>query len=82
MKRRAAAGNLLLLLSLLELVCPGQGNRLPYFINYFFDTYLLINEDTPVAGDWFLVNAEIDPVTLGAFPGSQSIKLVVFNQGS
>uniref|UniRef100_A0A8C0VA27 Cadherin-23 n=1 Tax=Cyanistes caeruleus TaxID=156563 RepID=A0A8C0VA27_CYACU len=25
-----------------------QGNRLPYFINYFFDTYLLINEDTPV----------------------------------
>uniref|UniRef100_A0A8C5NNU2 Cadherin related 23 n=1 Tax=Junco hyemalis TaxID=40217 RepID=A0A8C5NNU2_JUNHY len=29
---------------------PGicQGNRLPYFINYFFDTYLLINEDTPV----------------------------------
>lgn len=27
---------------------PGWGNRLPYFINYFFDTYLLINEDTPV----------------------------------
>uniref|UniRef100_A0A8C3PLZ9 Cadherin-23 n=1 Tax=Calidris pygmaea TaxID=425635 RepID=A0A8C3PLZ9_9CHAR len=25
-----------------------RGNRLPYFINYFFDTYLLINEDTPV----------------------------------
>uniref|UniRef100_A0A8C5U7Y6 Cadherin-23 n=1 Tax=Malurus cyaneus samueli TaxID=2593467 RepID=A0A8C5U7Y6_9PASS len=25
-----------------------QGNRLPYFTNYFFDTYLLINEDTPV----------------------------------
>uniref|UniRef100_A0A8D0HFM5 Cadherin-23 n=1 Tax=Sphenodon punctatus TaxID=8508 RepID=A0A8D0HFM5_SPHPU len=24
------------------------GNRLPYFMNYFFDTYLLINEDTPV----------------------------------
>nr|7SB6_A Chain A, Cadherin 23 [synthetic construct]7SB6_B Chain B, Cadherin 23 [synthetic construct]7SB6_C Chain C, Cadherin 23 [synthetic construct] len=23
-------------------------NRLPYFINYFFDTYLLISEDTPV----------------------------------
>ncbi|XP_073452804.1 cadherin-23 [Aquarana catesbeiana] len=23
-------------------------NRLPYFLNYFFDTYLLINEDTPV----------------------------------
>ncbi|XP_026528519.1 cadherin-23, partial [Notechis scutatus] len=26
----------------------GLSNRLPYFINYFFDTYLLINEDTPV----------------------------------
>ncbi|XP_075073149.1 cadherin-23 [Mixophyes fleayi] len=23
-------------------------NRLPFFLNYFFDTYLLINEDTPV----------------------------------
>ncbi|KAF4800332.1 cadherin-23-like protein [Turdus rufiventris] len=43
-----AASRLLPLLLLLELVCPGQGNRLPYFINYFFDTYLLINEDTPV----------------------------------
>uniref|UniRef100_A0A8B9PV64 Cadherin-23 n=1 Tax=Apteryx owenii TaxID=8824 RepID=A0A8B9PV64_APTOW len=34
-----------------ELCCAawlGWGNRLPYFINYFFDTYLLINEDTPV----------------------------------
>uniref|UniRef100_A0A8C9G5P6 Cadherin domain-containing protein n=1 Tax=Pavo cristatus TaxID=9049 RepID=A0A8C9G5P6_PAVCR len=31
---------------LVKLQC--QGNRLPYFINYFFDTYLLINEDTPV----------------------------------
>ncbi|XP_061491216.1 cadherin-23 isoform X4 [Rhineura floridana] len=31
-----------------ELVCLGLSNRLPYFINYFFDTYLLINEDTPV----------------------------------
>uniref|UniRef100_A0A8C0EQT9 Cadherin related 23 n=1 Tax=Bubo bubo TaxID=30461 RepID=A0A8C0EQT9_BUBBB len=31
------------------ILMPGsQGNRLPYFINYFFDTYLLINEDTPV----------------------------------
>ncbi|ETE73840.1 hypothetical protein L345_00319, partial [Ophiophagus hannah] len=29
-------------------VCLGLSNRLPYFINYFFDTYLLINEDTPV----------------------------------
>ncbi|XP_053307224.1 cadherin-23 [Spea bombifrons] len=23
-------------------------NRLPFFVNYFFDSYLLINEDTPV----------------------------------
>jgi protocadherin-15 len=23
-------------------------NRLPFFINHFFDTYLLISEDTPV----------------------------------
>nr|XP_030131496.3 cadherin-23 isoform X1 [Taeniopygia guttata] len=44
----AAAASFLPLLLLLELVSPGQGNRLPYFINYFFDTYLLINEDTPV----------------------------------
>ncbi|KAM5240458.1 cadherin-23 isoform 2-T2 [Hipposideros larvatus] len=28
--------------------CWGQVNRLPYFINHFFDTYLLISEDTPV----------------------------------
>ncbi|XP_067996425.1 cadherin-23-like [Melanerpes formicivorus] len=48
MKCHAAAGNFLLPLLLLELVSLGQGNRLPYFINYFFDTYLLINEDTPV----------------------------------
>ncbi|XP_065494665.1 cadherin-23 [Caloenas nicobarica] len=48
MKRHAAASDFLLPLLLLELVCPGWGNRLPYFINYFFDTYLLINEDTPV----------------------------------
>ncbi|XP_038198153.1 cadherin-23 isoform X4 [Arvicola amphibius] len=26
----------------------GQVNRLPFFINHFFDTYLLISEDTPV----------------------------------
>ncbi|XP_048166947.1 cadherin-23 isoform X5 [Corvus hawaiiensis] len=44
----AAASTFLPLLLLLGLVSPGQGNRLPYFINYFFDTYLLINEDTPV----------------------------------
>ncbi|XP_026707653.1 cadherin-23 isoform X3 [Athene cunicularia] len=48
MKCHTTAGNFLLPLLLLELVSPGQGNRLPYFINYFFDTYLLINEDTPV----------------------------------
>lgn len=35
-----------------------------------------------LAGNRFLVNAEIDPVILGLFPGSQSIKLVLFNQGS
>ncbi|XP_010604621.1 cadherin-23 isoform X2 [Fukomys damarensis] len=28
--------------------CCGQVNRLPFFINHFFDTYLLISEDTPV----------------------------------
>uniref|UniRef100_A0A8C0XQH5 Cadherin-23 n=1 Tax=Castor canadensis TaxID=51338 RepID=A0A8C0XQH5_CASCN len=28
--------------------CWGQVNRLPFFINHFFDTYLLISEDTPV----------------------------------
>ncbi|XP_068807021.1 cadherin-23 isoform X2 [Struthio camelus] len=44
----AAASNFLLSLLVLDLVSLGQGNRLPYFINYFFDTYLLINEDTPV----------------------------------
>ncbi|KAI4550210.1 hypothetical protein MJT46_018936 [Ovis ammon polii x Ovis aries] len=27
----------------------GQVNRLPFFTNHFFDTYLLISEDTPVA---------------------------------
>ncbi|XP_040418741.1 cadherin-23 isoform X5 [Cygnus olor] len=48
MRRPAAASNLLLCLLALELVPLGWGNRLPYFINYFFDTYLLINEDTPV----------------------------------
>ncbi|XP_062467633.1 cadherin-23 isoform X4 [Pezoporus occidentalis] len=47
MKRHSAAGYFLLLF-FLELVSVGWGNRLPYFINYFFDTYLLINEDTPV----------------------------------
>ncbi|KAB1271664.1 Cadherin-23, partial [Camelus dromedarius] len=27
---------------------PCQVNRLPFFTNHFFDTYLLISEDTPV----------------------------------
>ncbi|KAM4636899.1 cadherin-23 [Discoglossus pictus] len=36
-------------LMVLQSVSVGLGyNRLPYFLNYFFDTYLLINEDTPV----------------------------------
>ncbi|XP_014795839.1 PREDICTED: cadherin-23-like [Calidris pugnax] len=48
MKRHTSAGSFLLPLLLLELVSLGRGNRLPYFMNYFFDTYLLINEDTPV----------------------------------
>lgn len=26
-------------------------NRLPFFTNHFFDTYLLISEDMPV-GEW------------------------------
>lgn len=32
----------------LVLRLPGQVNRLPFFTNHFFDTYLLISEDTPV----------------------------------
>ncbi|XP_049645214.1 cadherin-23 [Suncus etruscus] len=38
------------MLWLLALVsgCWGQVNRLPFFTNHFFDTYLLISEDTPV----------------------------------
>ncbi|XP_074815030.1 cadherin-23 isoform X2 [Natator depressus] len=48
MKCRFAASNFLHSLLVLELICLSLSNRLPYFINYFFDTYLLINEDTPV----------------------------------
>nr|XP_015102125.1 cadherin-23 isoform X2 [Vicugna pacos] len=35
-------------LFVLILGCWGQVNRLPFFTNHFFDTYLLISEDTPV----------------------------------
>ncbi|XP_058154971.1 cadherin-23 isoform X1 [Dasypus novemcinctus] len=35
-------------LSVLISGCWGQVNRLPFFTNHFFDTYLLISEDTPV----------------------------------
>ncbi|EPY83735.1 hypothetical protein CB1_000533017 [Camelus ferus] len=31
-----------------DTVLLGQVNRLPFFTNHFFDTYLLISEDTPV----------------------------------
>ncbi|XP_019363367.1 PREDICTED: cadherin-23 isoform X2 [Gavialis gangeticus] len=48
MKCYSAASSLLFSLVISRLVCLGLSNRLPYFINYFFDTYLLINEDTPV----------------------------------
>ncbi|KAF7247365.1 Cadherin-23 [Varanus komodoensis] len=48
MKYQLNSRNLFLVLLFLESVCFGLSNRLPYFINYFFDTYLLINEDTPV----------------------------------
>ncbi|KAJ7324236.1 hypothetical protein JRQ81_017256, partial [Phrynocephalus forsythii] len=48
MKYHFPARNFFLALLLLETISVGLSNRLPYFINYFFDTYLLINEDTPV----------------------------------
>nr|XP_016847668.1 PREDICTED: cadherin-23 isoform X1 [Anolis carolinensis]XP_016847669.1 PREDICTED: cadherin-23 isoform X1 [Anolis carolinensis] len=48
MKYYFSSRNFFFALLFFELVCLGLGNRLPYFINYFFDTYLLINEDTPV----------------------------------
>ncbi|KAM6444065.1 cadherin-23 [Liasis olivaceus] len=48
MKSLYSAKIIFLPLLFLQSVCLGLSNRLPYFINYFFDTYLLINEDTPV----------------------------------
>ncbi|OXB63865.1 hypothetical protein ASZ78_004160 [Callipepla squamata] len=76
MKRHAAASNLLLSLLVLELVPLGQGNRLPYFINYFFDTYLLINEDTPVGlGQQVLLMAVDDLTLLSTFIRDQRIFL-------
>uniref|UniRef100_A0A8D2JQ57 Cadherin-23 n=1 Tax=Sciurus vulgaris TaxID=55149 RepID=A0A8D2JQ57_SCIVU len=43
-----AASCPVLWLFLLVSGCWGQVNRLPFFTNHFFDTYLLISEDTPV----------------------------------
>lgn len=43
-------------------------------VPYFLFLYL--------ASDWSEVNAEIDLIVLSLFPDSQSIKLVLFNQGS
>ncbi|XP_034291652.1 cadherin-23 isoform X2 [Pantherophis guttatus] len=48
MKSPCSTKSIFLALLFLQSVCLGLSNRLPYFINYFFDTYLLINEDTPV----------------------------------
>ncbi|XP_058044049.1 cadherin-23 [Ahaetulla prasina] len=48
MKSPCSTKSIFLALLFLRSVCLGLSNRLPYFINYFFDTYLLINEDTPV----------------------------------
>ncbi|XP_042313490.1 cadherin-23 isoform X2 [Sceloporus undulatus] len=48
MKCHFSSRNFFAALLFFELVSLGLSNRLPYFINYFFDTYLLINEDTPV----------------------------------
>ncbi|XP_075389513.1 cadherin-23 isoform X2 [Tenrec ecaudatus] len=43
----ATSGRLVWLVVLIS-GCWGQVNRLPFFTNHFFDTYLLISEDTPV----------------------------------
>ena len=45
-------------------------NRLPFFINLFFDTYLLISEDTPVgelAQGWWAYRV----AWVGSFPTSE-----------
>ncbi|XP_077896986.1 cadherin-23 isoform X2 [Ictidomys tridecemlineatus] len=48
MRCHVATGCPVLWLLLLVSGCWGQVNRLPFFTNHFFDTYLLISEDTPV----------------------------------
>ncbi|KAI4529340.1 hypothetical protein MG293_020588 [Ovis ammon polii] len=49
MRCHVASSCLVVWLSVLISGCWGQVNRLPFFTNHFFDTYLLISEDTPVA---------------------------------
>ncbi|XP_075466718.1 cadherin-23 isoform X5 [Ascaphus truei] len=49
MKQHCFSRDLFFSLMVLQSISLGLGyNRLPFFLNYFFDTYLLINEDTPV----------------------------------
>nr|XP_030718382.1 cadherin-23 [Globicephala melas] len=48
MRCHVASSCLVVWLSVLISGCCGQVNRLPFFINHFFETYLLISEDTPV----------------------------------
>ncbi|XP_045882688.1 cadherin-23 isoform X2 [Meles meles] len=48
MKCHTASSCLVAWLFVLISGCWGQVNRLPFFTNHFFDTYLLISEDTPV----------------------------------
>ncbi|CAH2321279.1 cadherin-23 isoform X2 [Pelobates cultripes] len=49
MKRHIFLGDFLFTFIVFQSFSLGLGyNRLPFFMNYFFDTYLLINEDTPV----------------------------------
>ncbi|XP_056655278.1 cadherin-23 isoform X1 [Monodelphis domestica] len=48
MKSHLSTSHLFFWLFVVNSGCWGQVNRLPYFINHFFDTYLLISEDTPV----------------------------------
>ncbi|XP_040341224.1 cadherin-23 isoform X2 [Herpailurus yagouaroundi] len=48
MRCHVATGCLVAWLFVLISGCLGQVNRLPFFTNHFFDTYLLISEDTPV----------------------------------
>ncbi|KAJ1143470.1 hypothetical protein NDU88_009778, partial [Pleurodeles waltl] len=49
MKSFSSATGVLFCSLVLQSVSLGLGfNRLPYFINYFFDSFLVINEDRPV----------------------------------